>query len=662
MPSASTNASGTPQRPNGDQPLEPDVDGNVPVWPDQILSALTGRLRAALRIAIGEKEIQCLNVFYYNPRMHATLHFMPLPIERERTSTERLTRSGYYQKLCDILGTSQILATADIDDILAYAVACPQARSAASRLKRAFKLDGEKAVIRHLLKSFAPRQLDSISDSDLPTAAHCLLSFLPQPTGLKHTLLSKATEPISRKGPDDKIATWEDAVKERSGAYKLYLLLSIVESLQWAETEHFVLIPSIFAFLEHHRATVCTSLHYKAALFDEAFHCQSIPLRHCGLYYTYTPRSYSKASAEDKTEGKPAVALFHHMDALGHLAHDVALAGTEVLHDTGMDGPTLLPHYVALGLSSLLPAEAACVLSPTPGGMAYSTWARLGEDDIEKRRQALILPSYCLPTADLPWGVFRETAGAITAEESERLHRRMQYTECSVDDMELLVGEEALGAGAGGVKLEPLPESEVWSDLDDDSGGGRGYLGRVVAGLIASAKRDPGPPSAESVTVAAEEWYRNWSWRAYEKFSGFRCDELARFDWSLTDSRLNTYKGYLARGLRGSAPGADVKIGDFGSGLAHSVSALKRELEDSERIRARIVELYWGGDALRDGYDDFQPWDWDADRPAHSGFAAVLAAFGRTGIFGRNENANVALVEQLLKLSLIHISEPTRPY
>ena len=649
----------------------PPDKGNVPVSPARILSSLTSHLREAIARATDDDQV-CVNLVFYSPRLHSTLHFLPL----EMGGALRIDTGGYHAQLRKILNDNEDvhLCPEDINEILAYACASPLAVSAARPLI-GFKdqWDSPQGVLEDLLHRFNSPEAEEVYELNdfLPLAVICLLSFLPQPRGLKKTILGDTEKHIDWIAPVRKKEQWKKAAGERSVPYKLYFLLSLVESLQWPEGASFVLVPNIHEYLRREarstppdddltlqsiRSQLNGSVASKDLLMAPiarlmnranerlatslAFHALS--LRHCGLYFSYESPRPKNRIANDLRDTLPP-ALSQHAAELSQLANVIAIETAMPPVDTSNGGTLTASRFIARSLTNLLPATAVHILYLDGGQLRCEVSQRPDDDAVEKALDKDELPSFCLPTPEEPWATFSPATPGDTAEAGLA---DAPDTECRLSRAQgLLLGKYLLGENVA-ILVEPPSADPIWEELD----GGKGlvYLGQFVSALLARVDLGAAAVQGDIEKVAAN-WYRTFSWSRYALFDAKRRYAISKTGDDKDDRRLQFYQTKIVSCMCGAAPASKLHIGDFGCGF----SDVCQQLKDGPFHQSHFVGVSLGGVAAKASetcYDVVESWDWAKRTYSGTPLDVLFLGFGRFGVHWRQDARNTDMLLALLGL------------
>ena len=206
-----------------------------------------------------------LNLLWRHNLLDAALHITPWRLERYGAGIVGPS-SKYFTDLID-LGKLPLPRPSELQTLIEYALRCPHTISAIDDLllegiPKTLGLDypTRRRIIGKLLMTFADlgstdgslRQaaLDTIlaleRERQLLQVIHTLLGMLPQYDFAMGVELENKARVIS---PATKKKAWDDAAKYSDSATSVFMLLSLVESLQWPSNDFFYVIPNLYRFL-----------------------------------------------------------------------------------------------------------------------------------------------------------------------------------------------------------------------------------------------------------------------------------------------------------------------------------------------------------------------------------------------------------------------------
>lgn len=241
----------------------------LPDYPIERHDALTKAIRTLeddLRAAFREADAPepRINALYYNPRLQAFYHFMPFWIpERTLAGTGN---SPYFALFSDTKGP--FLSQEELRDIAQDAFRKRHALTAATRLVAdphfsaidELKVRTARDLVWVLLNKVNVNDMVFIRKVEkahcLHEAVHILLSVLPQISDTQHAYFHRGMESYGWKNASWKETQLTKLLRDFASAQaslsfrsRLFLLLSLIESLQWSPGDTFGIIGDVYRFI-----------------------------------------------------------------------------------------------------------------------------------------------------------------------------------------------------------------------------------------------------------------------------------------------------------------------------------------------------------------------------------------------------------------------------
>lgn len=227
-----------------------------------------------------------VNILFYLPRLQASIHIIPFKTLVGGAGLPSID-SSIYNEIANVLKkveTQKILANREVKALLHFALRCPNVRTCINDLnsskKKLFSHLGcsndSTASLVKLIEIFNENNTDALRKLENPgllqSVLHVMLSIIPQFDDAMGASLDDNA--YGWKSYDEKIARLEALAlsfnkqgSELPFKDRLFLLLSLIESIQWPKNSSFGHFGNVYAFLEKNSLPESQDLLKRDAIF-----------------------------------------------------------------------------------------------------------------------------------------------------------------------------------------------------------------------------------------------------------------------------------------------------------------------------------------------------------------------------------------------------------